>query len=67
MAKLGNEVALGLHLKSGASDGYLTSAEYIYDQTKGRSLQEAIDSLGTGTPADMEELTTAEIDEIVGE
>lgn len=49
MAKLDNEVALGLHLSAGASDKYLTSAEYIYDETKGQKLQTTIDALGTGS------------------
>lgn len=49
MAKLNNEVALGLHLSAGTSDGYITSAEYIYDETKNQKLQATLDALEAGS------------------
>lgn len=48
-SKLENQVALGLHLSAGASDGYLTSAEYIYDETKQQSIQATIDEIKAST------------------
>lgn len=54
--KLTNVVTLGLHLGAGASDGYLTSAEYIIDETnstdtKTQSIQTTIDNIVATTNA----------------
>jgi len=44
-SKLENLVALGLHLSAGASDKYLTSAEYVFDESKEQSIQQSLDAL----------------------
>lgn len=45
MSSLENQVALGLHLSAGASDGYITSAEYILDENKVQTVQESLNAL----------------------
>lgn len=45
MSSLENQVALGLHLSAGASDGYITSAEYILDEKKVQTVQESLNAL----------------------
>lgn len=47
MADLDSEIALGLHLKAGASDLYLMNADYIHDETLDQDLQTTIDSLNS--------------------
>lgn len=46
-SKLDNITSLALHLGAGASDGYLTSSYFIYDETKGQDLQKTLDNIAT--------------------
>lgn len=44
---LSNPSKLGLHLSAGASDGFLTSANFILDETLNQSIQTTLDDLRT--------------------
>ena len=41
--KLTNPSTLGLHLRAGAGDRMLTSALYVYDETRDQDVQETLD------------------------
>lgn len=43
--KLLNPTSLGMHLSAGAGDGMLTSAEYVFDETREQSVQDTLDEL----------------------
>lgn len=59
-SNLSNQVALGLHLSAGASDNMLTSAVYVYDETRAQGIQESLDSLYNSAD---EPLSDTDIDE----
>lgn len=50
--KLTNQVALGLHLSAGASDGYLVSAADILDETKSQTVQATLDDIYSKSEVD---------------
>lgn len=43
--KLSNPQAVGIHLRAGAADGYITSADQLVDETRGQSIQATLDEL----------------------
>jgi hypothetical protein len=60
--KLSNPQSVGIHLRAGAADGYITSADQLVDETRGQSIQKTLDELAAGASGEKEYASAEDID-----